>query len=57
MATTTAVNPTGQTCAHFGCGCRVTDKTYCSPECESVANGQTGSAACPCNHADCKTPH
>ncbi len=57
MSTTTAVKQKGQTCAHYGCGCRVTDEDYCSPECESVASGQTGSAICPCSHPNCKTPH
>lgn len=57
MSTITAVNPMGPTCAHVGCGCGVTDETYCSPECESMASGQTGPAICPCKHAGCKTPH
>ncbi len=57
MSTTAAVRQQGQICAHYGCGCRVTDETYCSPECESVASGQTGSAICPCTHPNCKSPH
>lgn len=47
MSTTTTVKQKGQTCAHYGCGCRVTDEAYCSRECESVASGQTGSPSVP----------
>ncbi len=49
MSTTIAINLIGPTCAHFGCGCRVTDKTYCSPECESMASGRTVLQSVPAN--------
>lgn len=47
MSTTTAVSKKVETCAHWGCGCRVTDETYCCAACESVTSGQAGSASAP----------
>ncbi len=50
MITTNAVGLIGRACVHYGCGCRVTDEAYDRLECDSVANGQTGSPIGPCNY-------
>ena len=42
-------------CGHKPCHCSVgtDDSTYCSPECETMANSDITTLECECGHSGC----